>query len=100
MICKGTTTFEVSYHGQSTKVSALVSPDLNDDDVLLGWKALQRLKIISENFPSPIKTEEIVRAACAKTDPRTAIEKTMEKFPTGFRRTESGGRKAETDERR
>merc|ERR1711997_1202990 len=34
MICRGTTTFEVSYHGQTAKVSALVSPDLNDDEEL------------------------------------------------------------------
>ena len=55
MLCRGTATFEVSYGGQTTEVSALVSPDLNDDDVLLGWKALQRLRIIPENFPSPTK---------------------------------------------
>ena len=42
MVCRGTTTFEVSYHGQSTRVSALVSPDLNNDDVLLDWKTLQK----------------------------------------------------------
>ena len=84
MVCRGTTTFEVSYYGQSTRVSALVSPDLNDDDVLLGWKSLQKLKIIPENFPNPIKTEDVIRAACAKMDPRTAIENTMKKFPTVF----------------
>ena len=41
MLCRGTATFEVSYGGQTTDISALVSPDL-DDDVLLGEKAFQR----------------------------------------------------------
>ena len=83
MLCRGTATFEVSYGSQTTKVSALVSPDL-EDDVLLGWRGLQRLKIIPDNFPNPMKTEEIVRAACVKTDPKAEIEKTMEKFPKVF----------------
>ena len=50
MSCEGTATFEVNYEGQKTEVVALVSSDL-DDEVLLGWRALQRLKIIPENFP-------------------------------------------------
>ena len=92
MSCKGTATFEVSHGGQTTKVSALVSPNL-DDDVLLGWRALQRLKIIPENFPNVMKAEEIVWTACVKntepekvpkTDPKAGIEKAMAKFPTVF----------------
>ena len=69
-----------------------MSPNL-DDDVLLGWRALQRLKIIPENFPNVMKAEEIVRTACVKntesekvpkTDPKAEIEKTMAEFPTVF----------------
>ena len=67
-------------------------PDL-DDDVLLGWRALQRLNIVPENFPKVMETKEIVRTACVKntepnqapkTDPRAEIEKTMTEFPTVF----------------
>ena len=72
MLCRGTTTFEASYGDQTTEVLVLVSPDLNDDAVLLGWKALQRLRIIPENFPSPTKTKEddaSVQALTVKIEP-------------------------------
>ena len=101
MSCKGTATFEVSHGGQTTEVSALVSPNL-DDDVLLGWQALQRLKIIPENFPNVMKAEEIVWTACVKntepekvpkTDPKAEIEKTMAEFPTVFEKPSLDGGK-------
>ena len=50
MNCTGTVVFEIQFEGQKTMVQALVSSDLHDE-ILLGWKALQRLGIISENFP-------------------------------------------------
>ena len=50
MQCNGTVAFEVQFEGQKTMVQALVSSDLTDE-ILLGWRALQRLGIISPNFP-------------------------------------------------
>ena len=53
MICNGTVVFKLDFQGVSTKVEALVSQDLKDE-VLLGWAALKRLRIIHEDFPNPI----------------------------------------------
>ena len=50
MKCNGTVAFEVQFEGQKTMVQALVSSDLTDE-ILLGWRALQRLGIISQDFP-------------------------------------------------
>ena len=57
MACEGTVTFEVEFEGQKTDVVALVSSDLAGE-VLLGWRALKRLKIIPEGFPHVSKTLE------------------------------------------
>ena len=95
MLCKGTATFEVAFGGQNTEVMALMSPDL-EDYVLLGRRALQRLKIILLNFPNVMK-EEIVWSACVQntpeTDPKAEIEKTMAKFPTVLEEPSPDGRK-------
>ena len=89
MACEGTVTFEVEYEGQKTNVAALVSSDLTNE-VLLGWKALKRLKIIPDNFPhvSEICKVQNVGAEAAAVDlgpdPRANIEKAMEAFPEVF----------------
>ena len=53
MYCNGTVIFNVNYCGLWTTVEALVSSDL-EDEVLLGWQTLKRLRIIPEFFPRPI----------------------------------------------
>merc|ERR1712218_268831 len=53
MHCSGTVDFGVEYEGQRTDVRALVSRDL-EVEILLGWRSLQRLHIIPEDFPRPI----------------------------------------------
>ncbi len=50
MHCSGAVDFGVEFEGQRTDVRALVSHDL-EDEILLGWRSLQRLKIISDDFP-------------------------------------------------
>ena len=84
MSCEGTTTFQVNYEGQKTEVVALVSSDL-DDEVLLGWRAVQRLKIIPEIFPHVMESastkiaesDKIVQSACVKdTEPDQATTET------------------------
>ena len=74
----------VNYEGQKTEVMALVSSDL-DDEVLLGWRALQRLHIIPENFPQVMESastksaepDKVVRSACVKNaEPKQATAET------------------------
>ena len=50
MHCNGTVIFNVNYCGLWTTVEALVSSDL-ENEVLLGWQTLKRLRIIPEHFP-------------------------------------------------
>ena len=74
MSCEGTVSFEVKYEGQKTEVLALVSSDLADE-ILIGWRALQRLNIIPENFPHVIRSasassaesDQTVRSASASS---------------------------------
>ena len=53
MDCTGSTDFNAYYEGIETPVRALVTKSLTNE-CLLGWRALQRLKILHENFPHAI----------------------------------------------
>ena len=64
MQCSGVTSFDVEYEGNKTRVQALVSKSLKNE-CLLGWRALQRLKIIHENFPH-VLNHPTVRTVAAK----------------------------------
>ena len=48
--CLGTVNLNVFYEGRSTPLHALVSDNLHED-FLISWKDLQRMGILSENFP-------------------------------------------------
>ena len=50
--CTGSTTFQATYHERTTNVLALVTPALSGE-VILSWRALQRLGVIPMDFPSP-----------------------------------------------
>ena len=50
MECSGSVDFQVTYEGQKTDVLALVTPALQDE-VLLSWRTLQSLDVISKEFP-------------------------------------------------
>ena len=76
MHCSGTVDFGVEYEGQRTDVRALVSHDLNNE-ILLGWKALQRLSMISQEFPKPV--------TCRKTISMTTMESLMGEFADIFK---------------
>ena len=98
MDCTGSTDFEVEYEGNKTNVQALVSKSL-EDECLLGWRALQRLNIIHEDFPHPIPsvavratTSNLAKAPDVSknitTDVSenvpTSVEKLIEEFPKVF----------------
>ena len=93
MCCNGTVEFEVSFQGNSTRVAALVSSDLAGGEVLLDWKALRRLRIIPEHFPSPIPKGQISKmlkldvdqfAHLPRRDPKSNVEEAMSAFPEVF----------------
>ena len=48
--CSGSVTFKAPYGGQETDILALVTPALHEE-VVLGWRALQRLGVIPKDFP-------------------------------------------------
>ena len=48
--CLGSTKFQITYDGQTTNVLALVTTALSDE-IVLSWRALQRLKVLPEDFP-------------------------------------------------
>ena len=53
MNCSGSVNFKIRYEGEETLVQSLISSDLHGE-VLIGWKTLQRLGIIHNNFPHVI----------------------------------------------
>ena len=56
MKCSGSVSFEATYGTRTTHILALVTRTLQKE-VLLSWKALQRLGVIPEEFlmcPSPV----------------------------------------------
>ena len=63
MDCTGSTDFRALFEGNKTSVRALVTKSLKNE-CLLGWKALQRLKIIPENFPHAILDPAVKSIAC------------------------------------
>ena len=50
----GSVTFEISYEGANVEIIALVSTDL-EDEIILPWRKLKKLGIISDRFPCPLK---------------------------------------------
>ena len=50
MKCSGFVSFEATYGSRTTHVLALVMPTLQSK-VILSWRTLQRLGVISEEFP-------------------------------------------------
>ena len=50
MPCIGSVTFQTTYEGRKTDVLALVTSALKNE-ILLSWRTLQRLGVISEDFP-------------------------------------------------
>ena len=50
MDCSGSVTFEVEYEGRKTDVLALVSSSIQEE-ILLSWQVMQRLGVISKDFP-------------------------------------------------
>ena len=72
MDCSGITTFAVKFEGNETNVEALVTKSLQGE-CLLGWKALQRLKIIHENFPHVLNRGAFVpEGKCVISQVRTS----------------------------
>ena len=95
--CTGSTTFNVKYEGNDTVVTALVSRSLKKE-CLLGWRALQRLHIIHEDFPHVLKqssiktsasqTEALIKTTVASEDPKKAMESLIEEFKISVFNTE------------
>ena len=84
MDCTGSTSFEVDYLGNKTNVLALVSKSL-ENECLLGWRALQRLRIIPEDFPLPITNAEVKTTSSTMTSQaQVEVEKLIDDFPEVF----------------
>ena len=82
MHCSGAVDFGVEFEGQRTDVRALVSRDLVDE-ILLGWRALQRLQIIPEGFPKPTTCRKTI--SVSRCDSKITIEVLMEEFSDIFK---------------
>ena len=65
MKCSGSVVLRVAFQGAETDVLALATPSLREE-VLLSWKALQHLGIISKDFPNRIIKVEAVSATPQK----------------------------------
>ena len=63
--CSGSTSFQAMYGGETTNVLALFTPALNKE-VILSWRTLQRLRVISKDFPSPVPLHD--KAATYKAE--------------------------------
>ena len=70
MKCNGSVSFQATYQGRKTEVLALVTPALQEE-ILLSWRALQRLGVIPKDFPNctRIAKAEALPAAIAKESP-------------------------------
>ena len=73
MQCSGVTSFDVEYEGNKTRVQALVSKSLKNE-CLLGWRALQRLNIIHENFPHVLNHPTVRTVAAKATKSGVSLE--------------------------
>ena len=83
MSCSGGVDFKLEYYGRKTGVQALVSSDLKDE-ILIGWRALQRLEIISENFPQPVTRCKKTEAPMIIDDPESRLKAEIKKFSDVF----------------
>merc|ERR1712223_1958238 len=83
MHCSGTVDFGVEYEGQRTDVRALVSRDL-EDEILLGWRSLQRLQIIPEDFPRPITRGTTVSKTTVGVERASNMAETFEALMEEF----------------
>ena len=52
----GSVTFEVVYKGINVEIVALVTPAI--EEVILSWRTLQKLGIITDRFPCPPKCKQ------------------------------------------
>ena len=84
MHCSGAVDFGVEYEGQRTNVRALVSHDL-ENEILLGWRSLQRLRIIPEDFPKPITCRKTTSKTTQEQVPNENFEALMEEFDEVFK---------------
>ena len=53
----GSVTFEVVYKGIDVEIVALVSPAI-EEEVILSWRTLQKLGIITDQFPCPLRANK------------------------------------------
>ena len=78
MECSGSVILRVAFQGAETDVLALATSSLQEE-VLLSWKALQRLGIISKDFPNRISKVKAVSTA-----PRERLQQLMEEYASVF----------------
>ena len=57
----GSVTFEVVYKGIDVEIVALVSPAI-EEEIILSWRMLQKLRIITERFPCPPMSKQGVKS--------------------------------------
>ena len=95
--CLGSTSFQITYDGQTTNVLALVTTALSKE-IVLSWRALQRLKVLPEDFPraqTTVKANQIQsttkKAVTAKdaskndsVDLQEAMENLKKKYASVF----------------
>merc|ERR1712020_802366 len=67
--CLGSTSFQITYDGQTTNVLALVTTALSKE-IVLSWRALQRLKVLPEDFP---RAQTTVKANQVQSTTKIAI---------------------------
>ena len=68
--CLGSTSFQITYDGQTTNVLALVTTALSKE-IVLSWRALQRLKVLPEDFPraqTTVKANQIQSTKYSQTN--------------------------------
>ena len=82
MNCSGGVKFEVEWEGHKTGILALVSNDLSQE-ILLGWRALQRLEVIPEDFPKPIRCRLTVSGSVSDSSSKK-VEDLMKDFSDIF----------------
>ena len=57
----GSVTFEVVYKGVDVEIVALVSPAI-EEEIILSWRTLQKLGIITDGFPCPPTSKQGVKS--------------------------------------
>jgi hypothetical protein len=85
MRCQGTIKLFATLNGRETLVDGIVSSDMEEEDVLLSWHDLQKLGIISPEFPqnreaAAVKvvagSEEAGARSCDKAAGRSSVDRT------------------------